>query len=369
MVATIREAGHTVRVAGGHVGSGVRAEAPGPEAEAAATGELPTGSSRARRAIASLTWGGSTVDWLDQLAPRPDAVILYGGASAFAGRVIRWATTNDVRVVVDAVEWYEGTHQPGGRYGPFALTNELAMRNVFPRARNVIAISSYLATHFQAKGCRVVTVPPTRDVMGTAASLGAGRGPVRFAYAGVPGRKDLLDVMVAGFARVHAERRDDGFRLDVAGISEGDLLAMPAVRDAGIETLPSWLEVHGRLGRDEVTQLVREADFVPLIRPDARYANAGFPTKVVESLTLGTPVLGNLTSDLGRYLINGQNAVLCEDASVRAFADAAAKAVRMTVDERSVMRCAARATAEASFDYRAFVETIRAFLEGLRPLA
>ena len=313
-------------------------------------------------------WGRRTATWLDELRPKPDAVIIYGGAAVFASHVIRWARGNGAYAIVDAVEWYDATHQPGGRFGPFAMTNEIAMRSVLPRAGNVVAISSFLAEHFRASGCHVMTVPPTTDVMNLPARLEHGGGPLRLAYAGVPGRKDLLGNVIAAVARVHAQRPGAGPRLDVAGVTGEEIWATPGLGDLGPEATASWLTPHGRIDRSAATNLIRSADFMPLLRPNARYAHAGFPTKVVESLSLGTPVLGNLTSDLGSYLVDGRNAVLCPDHSVAAVVDALTRALALSTSELSDMRHAARFTAEQSFDYRVHVESVKAFLEDLQPL-
>ena len=54
---------------------------------------------------------------------------------------------------------------------------------------------------------------------------------------------------------------------------------------------------------------------------------AGFPTKVVESLALGTPVITNLTSDLGFCVFDGRNGVILD---ARSEQDASPEAVART---------------------------------------
>jgi glycosyltransferase involved in cell wall biosynthesis len=115
--------------------------------------------------------------------------------------------------------------------------------------------------------------------------------------------------------------------------------------------------------RPDVPGLLAQCDFMPLLRPNQRYAEAGFPTKVVESLAVGVPVVANLTGDLGEYLLDGENAFVAENWSVEAFVGAARRAWAAR-DRWSAMRDAARGTAQRSFDYRAHAENLGRFVEG-----
>lgn len=63
----------------------------------------------------------------------------------------------------------------------------------------------------------------------------------------------------------------------------------------------------GRISHEEVITLTKKADYCIFIRPDNLVTKAGFPTKFVESLACGTPVITNLTSDIHNHIkkING----------------------------------------------------------------
>ena len=75
-----------------------------------------------------------------------------------------------------------------------------------------------------------------------------------------------------------------------------------------LEINQNMIRCMGRVPRPVVLQTLQETDFTVLIRDASlRYAKAGFPTKVVESLMSGTPVICNLSSDLDEYLVDGEN--------------------------------------------------------------
>ena len=107
------------------------------------------------------------------------------------------------------------------------------------------------------------------------------------------------------------------------------------------------------------------ADFMVLLREQTRKSNAGFPTKFSESFMSGTPVIANLTSDLGRYLMDGDTGFVVsepsEDAIYRVLKD---KVVVMSRQEIETIKKHVRETA-TQLDYRAYAEPISAFLNEL----
>src|SRR5208282_6294467 len=90
-----------------------------------------------------------------------------------------------------------------------------------------------------------------------------------------------------------------------------DELARSLGTDAPLlEALGSRLQFVGRMPHSEALQTLAGMDFSILLRPNLRYAHAGFPTKLGESLAMGVPVICNLTSDLGMYVRDGQEGIV-----------------------------------------------------------
>ena len=123
------------------------------------------------------------------------------------------------------------------------------------------------------------------------------------------------------------------------------------------------LQIYGRVSRKEVIEKMSIADFVVLPRnAELRYAKAGFPSKVVEALSNATPILCNLSSDLGEYLIDGENAILAKDHEPDSLAEAIYRAMQLTGDDKRRMSECARDTAEKFFDYRKYSESLYEFI-------
>ena len=248
--------------------------------------------------------GGRTVEWLASRPAPPAAVILYSGYTPYLQRLLPWCRRNGVRLLFDAVEWYEPEHPLGYLTSPYQWNIEWAMRHLIPRTDGVIAISSYLADYYRKRGLPVAQVPPTTSSIQSDHWQPGQR--LRLCYAGNPGSKDDLPLVLHAVAQlVSAGAPID---LAVAGPERAQVLGM--LGESSGRDLP-WLHAPGILGHADVQRLVGSVDFSILVRQPCRVSQAGFPTKFVESFAAGTPVIANLTSDLHLHLRDGETGLVC----------------------------------------------------------
>lgn len=318
--------------------------------------------SKLNKAFRFLSSGHRTVTWLQKQSPHLDAVILYGGYSLYASQLLPWCRRKGVPLIVDIVEWYHHAQLLGGAISPLRLDVGMALRYYFRRAGNIIAISRYLERYYHRRGCSTVRVPPSLDVGNILSRIvPSNSGPLTLAYTGVPGKKDLLNNVIEALLSVDPE--GDLVRLTVAGPTPQTLLQLPVFKCRPVDRLPGCVQALGRLPHEEALDLVRSADFTVLLRPPLRYAQAGFPTKVPESLAVGTPVICNITSDLADYVLDGQTGLICKDQSTDAFVFTLKRALRLTQEQKTSMRHAARQTAELALDYRLYTYALDAFIQ------
>lgn len=324
----------------------------------------PRSAPRLLKLVRYLQGGRRLVRWLRTHA-RGDAaaLILFGGYSRYLCRLIPLARSWDIPLVVDAVEWYDPSHCLGGRFGPQRWDVEISMRLLIPSAKNVIAISSFLEEHFRSRGSLVLRVPPLVDVAAEkwqvqqAASDGR---RLQLAFVGTAQRKDLLINAILGLALLGKEVR--ACQLVMVGPSWSELVAHLGRYADVLERLSGSLRFVGTVPHREALRFLGQAHFSVLLRPDARYAHAGFPTKLVESLTMGVPPICNLTSDIGLYVQDGQEGLVIDDCSPEAFAAGVRRALALSQDERVLMRMRARRRAEASFDYHNWIDPLGQFM-------
>ncbi|SEK49819.1 glycosyltransferase [Halomonas daqiaonensis] len=301
--------------------------------------------------------GARSRRWLDAYAVPPAAVIVYSGYTPYLLQLGAWARRVDVPLLFDAVEWYTAETVFGFLASPYLWNTELAMRVLIPRLDGVIAISRALETYYAGRGLPVGRVPPLFDPAEIIAAPQAPdpSGPLRLAYAGSPGNKDLLDLVLEAVMALH--RRGANLVLDVVGLSEVELLKRAPLR-AERAGLPACLRVHGRVAHGRSMEVVGKADFTVFLRRVNRVSTNGFPTKFVESLALGTPVITNLTSDLADHLRDGENGFICPALAPEALKHTLDRVLRLDAGQRQALREGARTQAELAFAFETYAETL-----------
>lgn len=274
----------------------------------------------------------------------------------------RFAKENKIRIFHDSVEWYSPQQFRWGRLAlPYILKNCLN-KYLIDKQIAVLAISTFLYNYFISKGIRTLQVPVMFDTQRISYKKNCKTNKLILLYAGAPGRKDYLKEIVEGIAILKEdELKNIEFRL--LGINKNQLRDKCLISAAIIKKCGNSLIAKGRVPRSEVFNELQNADFTVLLRsPVLRYAKAGFPTKVVESLATATPIICNLTSDLGKYLKDGENCLIVETFSAKAFAEAIRRALSLSIEEKKMLSYNARITAERYFDYRIYINQFNHFI-------
>ncbi|MEU7617591.1 glycosyltransferase [Micromonospora rifamycinica] len=265
-------------------------------------------------------------------------------------------------VVVDASERHDRRQFRQGWLTPYYVRHRwstfLATRLV-PRAT---AVSTTLAGYLTGHGMEVLVVPPQVDCddfpVGRPPALSTG---LRLLYAGTPGRKDMLDVIVRGISRLTPEQQRR-VSLTIAGVTRADAAARSDLDVALLDGVSAEVRFLGRVPRDTVLTLLGQSHFSMLVRPTGGYAANGFPSKVPESLAAGCPVLLNHTSDLASYVHDGVEGLVLDGNTPEDVRQAVVRALRLRDEEWTAMSRAARSRARESFDHRAWRDRVSAFL-------
>ncbi|WP_187398811.1 glycosyltransferase [Micromonospora sp. WP24] len=266
-------------------------------------------------------------------------------------------------ITVDVVERHDPEQFGLGRLAPYFIRHRWSTFLAARLADRIIAISTALHRHFALRRPTLV-VPPQVDSAGYAPPAPPSlRSGVRLLYAGTAGPKDLLSVVVEGIARLPRTQRKR-VHLTVAGVGRDQVADLSDLKTAGMDELADEITFLGRVPRDRVLAELGQAHFSILVRPDAGYSRAGFPSKVPESLAAGCPVLLNHTSDLARYVTDGQEGLVLAGATPDDFRDGLLRALALDDDSWRLMSRAARVRA-SDFDYRSWTSTVAGFVVGL----
>ncbi len=327
-------------------------------------------STKLARAIGGLAnYGAATARWLGGMSTTDvAAVVAMGGYTPLALRLLRWRGTTGVPLIVDIVDWYDPWHCIGGPFGPFRLQVEFALRVLYKHANGVIAVSSWLERYYTGAGRRSVRVPPTVDPdepkwVRARERRDHASPELNLCYAGTPGKKDDVPMVVEGISRARSCGADA--RLMLVGPSADEIAFRLGDKRYLLAELGSAIRFLNRQPHAELPGLIATADFTVLMRPDKRYANAGFPTKLVESLASGVPVIANETSDIGWAVRDGREWLRVDDYSADSLAAAIMRAAAFDPGQRSAMRVAAEARVREVFDFRGYATPLAEFVEAV----
>ena len=287
-------------------------------------------------------------------------LIVSGDKNTFKG-IEKYATKNNISLYHDSVEWYSESEFKLGAKDPAYKHNNAINTRYINGNYKVFAISSYLTKYFNSKNIKAIRVPVIMDVKRSSRKQKKESSLIRFLYAGHMGSKDRIETFIKAVEALSTEEQEK-IQFDIVGTTYEQYKAMYGSIDS--QVLDKSIYFRGRISREEVMDYLSEADFTILLRPaNERYTKAGFPTKVVESLSMGVPVVCNLTSDLGMYLINGENSVLVKEPSTEECKKAIQKICSMDIIALQKMQKAAYQTAIDNFDRANYLDEFRKFLE------
>lgn len=313
------------------------------------------------RFMGRATWVVRAVDDIKKRFEHIDAMLIVGDNPILFKKAEQLAKKYKCCIIHDSVEWYSPEEYRTGKLSIEYLMKEFTNRVAVKKPIKVIAISEYLEDYFSSKGLKTIRIPVIMDSNGKNPVIQKKNKKATFVYAGAPGKKDYIDIMLKGFARLSdSDKRN--IELHIFGITEQQLITVCGVDNNTIAELGECLCVHGRVSHDEATEWVKNADVTILLRDEKlRYAQAGFPTKVVESMMYGTPVICNLSSDLGKYLKNTDNAYIASACDSNSFCSAIRAFLNTDKTQRVEINKNARVTAEKYFDSKEYRQALASF--------
>mgnify|MGYP000867933575 FL=1 len=144
--------------------------------------------------------------------------------------------------------------------------------------------------------------------------------------------KEGIDILIKAFAKITDEF--PAFKLYLIGPWHYDT---PEHQNLiKLLKLEKRIILVGKLKRDEIPAVIKNATLLLLPRPDSRQAQGGFPTKLGEYLATGNPVCATSVGELPDYLADGESVYFAEPGSVDSFAGAIRRALSNPVEARNI---------------------------------
>lgn len=213
-----------------------------------------------------------------------------------------------IKVIADCTEWY-GLDE-GNLIKKVVKNADTFLRMYYTNriTNGLICISRFLEEFYKDR--KTILLPPlvdTEEDRFISLHREIEEHTINFIYAGQMGKKDKINDVL----RILSDLRKEGFlkfRFNVVGITEKDF-----IENNFVNYNYEFVSFHGRLSHSLVLAKVAASDFVIFIRENNRVNNAGFPTKLVEAISCGTPVITNKTSNITDYIVESKNGYLLEE--------------------------------------------------------
>ena len=310
------------------------------------------------RALGRIRFSNNVMKIISKIDPNTiKGILIVSGDIKTFDKVKQYAIKHNIQLYHDSVEWYSPSEFEKGEKDKLYQLNDLINTKIIDKAFKVITISTYLENYFCDKGISTIRIPAVLDVEKINCKKdNVENEEIKIIYAGSIGGKDHICEMITAIDNMQSVIHGK-IKFYIIGISKNEYIEKYGSYN---NDLVNFL---GRISRQEVIEHYENASYSFLLRPDnERYAMAGFPTKVVESLSTATPVVCNSTSDLNKYLIDGENAVIVNGCSVKACEEALLRVINIPVAKRVEMQKNARKTALSHFDWRLYTELLSSFI-------
>lgn len=288
-------------------------------------------------------------------------IILSSNMDYVYSKIIKIAKKNGIPYVMEQCEWYDVSSFPGGYFNPKYWLYSYNMRWGYARCDGVIAISSYLFNHFSKKVKHVVRIPSIIDITEYEPKLDVNTKDIlNVGMCGsLGGSKENIKVVFEALLKVNHEKKRVTYH--IYGPSKEEVIK--AVGTELYNRCSNYVEIYGRIPQIDVAKKLKELDFTILVRPKRRSSEAGFSTKLVESMAVGTPCIYNETGDIGIYVTNGINGIKVLDDSVESIINGLEEAFVLSEKRLVDMRISAYELSKEIFDYNYYIDGMNRFIK------
>lgn len=272
-------------------------------------------------------------------------------------KVAAFCRKEKIKLIIENCEWHHSDSFKLGRLDPRFYRNEKMMRYDLKKTDGFISISRLLHEHNESFGKKSVRIPTILDVENTPYSDTTSNEKITIAYTGSPGRgKEYLLPPIKALAE--NEKLQEKIEFHIYGPTYDAVLKNIGNNEELLKMAGESVFIHGQIPQNEVQEVLTKADYLLFLRPDRCSSHAGFPTKLGESFSVGTPVIANDTGDLSLYINSGNNGFLLNTYDDNEIKSVFEKIITLNEKEYCNLRSNARKTAEESFDYRKYVEEV-----------
>ena len=266
----------------------------------------------------------------------------------------KWSRKNHVPYIMEQCEWYDKSTFKFGKYNPYYREHIRLIEKKNKRVDGIIAISTLFEKHYISQNVPTLRIPTILNISDISyKTVNEKKNYFRIIFAGSLGKgKEDFSNVIKALKIINSEQIK--IVLDIYGTTRNQLEQNVGKYGEILADTEKYINIWGKIPQDKVESKLREADFSIFIRPTRKSSNAGFPTKLAESMSVGTPVITNNTGDISMYLHDGENGYISSDNSEEAIFKVFNRVTHMNEEDLIYMRKKARTTANEYFSYEKY---------------
>lgn len=235
---------------------------------------------------------------------------------------------------------------------------------ILVKNRNILTVSRLLKERYEQRKCICLQIP---NLVSTEVSkiVQKDTNKLLFGYFGSPGihnNKDLLNKIIYGIDLLTNDERSR-IQFDIYGVTDSFLKKNCEIPQDLLVRLKDCIFAHGKIEKKQIKSIIQNFDFTLLLRADNYSMNSGLSSKMSESMSNGVPLITNLTSNMGDYIQDGYNGIVCMDSSPLAMAEGIRKALALSNKELYEMKCNSLISAKKFFNYKTYINDMKAFIK------
>ena len=214
-----------------------------------------------------------------------------------------------------------------------------------------IVISQPLKQYFVEKGCQPDRVHVVNMIVDSSRFYGLSKQDTEpyIAYCGTASNnKDGVDELIKAFALVLTKHPE--YKLYIIGPTPSKKQRFENLELVKKLCIDRNVVFYGKVLREDMPQLLKNAQILVLDRPDNLQAKYGFPTKLGEYLLTGNPVVVTKVGDIPLFLKDGESALITEPQKPQDFADKICWAIE-NPNEAQMIGEKGKLVAEKYFNY------------------
>lgn len=302
------------------------------------------------------------------------AIICYNYPAIAQLKVQQLCKKLNVACIADATEWY-GSSGGGAIFNSIKwVDTTLRMRYVHPRAHGIITTSNYLTDYYKHSCEHIVELPTLYDpdVLKAIPARESATNILGFTYAGSPFNvnsaaknkkcvKERMDFIVKLMFSLHQAKIE--FKLDIYGVTYDEYIQVYPDYVNKLENMKTSIRFHGRRPHPEILSSIKSSDFTVFFRDVDRVTLAGFPSKLAESVSCGTPVITNRTPNIEPYIKDNNIGIFVDLDEDGEWIEEITKQFIKQKNIKNSMKLGC--SLYQGFGYRAYVAHVAEFLRGI----